>query len=343
MAKVNLLTIHWGRSYGAVMQTYATSKLLEKCGHDVTVINIIHPKLKYFYKRIRNFLYLFMDCQFSLFKHRYFPKLTHKMYDLNSKSLPKADYVVIGSDQVWNRDITNPIELAYFVNFDDKVKKVSLASSFGKSEWSESKEYTNEVKGYLEKFEAISVREDTGKNILSNLFGLESTILIDPTLAYAQFDDLILNKKEKKQIFTFIFSSKQETKNIINAISEDLHLPIFKHSKLSYYLNNSPRQWLTNIRNSSYIITDSFHGLAFSIIFKKEFFVLCADEKKFTRLKSLLNLLGLEDRYILSVEDYIKRKKELSKVVNYDEVYKILSVEQKKYQDFIEKNLIINR
>lgn len=335
MAKINLLTIHWGNSYGAVMQTYATSKILKNNGHEVTVVNLIHPRFKHFYKNIRSFFYFFMNCQFSWFKHRYFPNLTRKMYGLSPQELPQADYVVIGSDQVWNRDITNPIELAYFVNFDDKVKKVSLASSFGKSEWSESKEYTDEVKGYLEKFEAISVREDTGKNILSNLFGLESSILIDPTLAYAQFDDLVLNKKEKKQIFTFIFSSKQETKNIINAISEELHLPIFKHSKLSYYLNNSPRQWLTNIRNSSYIITDSFHGLAFSIIFKKEFFVLCADEKKFTRLKSLLDLLGLENRYIKSEEDFLSRKNELIIPIDYERVDKILSQKRSEFSQFI--------
>lgn len=339
MAIVNLLTIHWGRSYGAVMQTYATAKLLEKNGHDVTVINIIHPRLKFFYKRIRAFFYFFMDCQFSLFKHRYFPKLSRKMYRFTLEKFPVANYVVIGSDQVWNREITSPFDLLYYVNFDDKVKKVSLSSSFGKSEWNENYEYTKQVKTCLEKFSALSVREDTGNVILRDIFGLESTVLIDPTLAYADFDELLLNNKKKNQIFTFLFSNKQETKNIVNSISTDLNLPVFKHSKLSYYLNNGPRQWLTNICNSKYVITDSFHGLAFSIIFKKQFFVLCADEKKFTRLKSLLDLLGLQDRYIQSEEDYFQRKESLFDEIDFYSVDNKLRVEQEKYHSFIQNNI----
>ena len=339
MAKVNLLTIHWGRSYGAVMQTYATSKLLEKNGHEVTVVNIIHPKEKKFYSNLRSFFYFFQDCQFSIFKHRFFPKLTRKMYGLVPSKLPSSEYVVIGSDQVWNKDITSPIDLSYFVDFADDVKKVSLASSFGKSEWNADEEYTEKVKKYLSKFKAISVREDTGNEILSKVFGLQSTVLIDPTLAYGEFEDLVLNRKKKKQIFTFLFSNKQETKDIVDAISKDLSLPVFKHSKLSFYLNNSPRRWLTNIRNSSYIITDSFHGLAFSIIFKKEFFVLCADEKKFTRLKSLLNLLGLQDRFIESLSDYQQRKTVLFESIDYLTINKKLRIEQDKYNSFIQSNI----
>lgn len=339
MAKVNLLTIHWGRSYGAVMQTYAASKLLEKNGHNVTVVNIIHPKEKRFYTKLRSFYYFFQDCQFSIFKHRFFPKLTRKMYGIVSAKLPSADYVVIGSDQVWNKDITFPIDIAYFVDFADKIKKVSLASSFGKSEWNADKKYTEKVKQHLSDFKAISVREDTGNEILNNVFGLQSTVLIDPTLAYADFEDLVLNRKKKEQIFTFLFSNKQETKDIVDAISKDLGLPIFKHSKLSFYLNNGPRRWLTNICNSSYIITDSFHGLAFSIIFKKPFFVLCADEKKFTRLKSLLDLLGLQDRYIQSEKDYLQRKGALFDAIDYNAVETKLHVEQERYNSFIQQNI----
>lgn len=341
MAKVNLLTIHWGRSYGAVMQTYATSKLLEKNGHEVTVINNIHPKEKQFYKRFRSLYYLFLDFQFYCFKHRFFPKLTRKMYGLIPSELPSSDYIVIGSDQVWNRSITSPMDLAYYVDFNENVKKVSLASSFGKVDWNQDSEYTQTVKKYLDKFNAISVREHSGQEILNDVFGLESTVLIDPTLAYADFEDLVLNKRKKEQIFTFLFGgNKQETKDIVKALSNDLKLPIFKHSKLSFYLNNGPRRWLTNIRNSSYVITDSFHGLAFSIIFKKEVFVLCADKTKFTRLESLLNLLGLNHRFIESVDDYNKRKEQLTSTIDYEKVYSTLSVEQNRYVEFIKNNIL---
>ena len=340
MAKINLLTIHWGRSYGAIFQTYATAKLLEKSGHDVTVINLLHPRLKYYFLRFRALFYLIRDLRFALFKINYFPKLTKKMYGLNTDKLPVSDYIVIGSDQVWNKDITSPMDLHYYVDFNNDVKKVSLSSSFGKSEWSEKDEYTNIVKNLLSKFNAISVREESGQKILQEKFGISSTLLIDPTLAYANFESLVLNNKKQERIFTFLFNNNDAAQEIVNAISDDYSLPIFKQNKIVFYLMNGPMHWLTHIKNSQIVITDSFHGLAFSIIFKKEFFVLCADEKKFTRLESLLKLLDLDNRFVKSIDDYNSRKELLKQPIDYSNVYKILLQEQKRYENFIKMNIL---
>lgn len=339
MAKINLLTIHWGRSYGAIFQTYATAKLLEESGHKVTVVNLLHPRLKYYFLRLRAWFYLIMDLQFAIFKTRYFTKLTKRMYGFSANKIPFADYIVIGSDQVWNKDITSPMDLHYYIDFNDNIKKVSLASSFGKSEWTEDEKYTNHVKSLFHKFDAISVREETGQKILKNNFEVNSTLLIDPTLAYANFDNLVLNNKNKNQIFTFLFSSSEQSKQIVNAISKEKSLPVFKFNKFTFYLQNGPRHWLTRIKNSQIVITDSFHGLAFSLIFQKEFFVLCADTKKFTRLESLLKLLNLEHRFIRSLDDFNNRKKQLELPIDYTKVQQVLSIEQNKYKEFIKNNI----
>ena len=82
MAKINLLTIHYGRCYGAVMQTYATCRLLEEAGHDVTVINIVHPRLKNHYKSFRKLSGIITEWQFYIFKKRYFSKMTSKTYSI---------------------------------------------------------------------------------------------------------------------------------------------------------------------------------------------------------------------------------------------------------------------
>lgn len=340
MAKVNLLTIHWGLSYGAVLQTYATCRVLERHGHKVSVINIINPKQKESYKSIRAVFCAVMEWQFHRFKRKYFSGLTKKMYSLDMPHIESSDYIVVGSDQVWNRALTSPLELTFFVDFDSDIKKISLSSSFGKQDWHEDEGYSNKVKSLLDKFSAVSVREETGQNLLKTKFNRTAEVLIDPTLALDNYEELILDNKPRNSIYTFFINRRSQYTEIVNQISDSLDVPIFYHSKFTYYFKNSPQHWLTYIKNSSVIITDSFHGVVFSILFEKQFFVICGEEDKFTRIKNLLNLLGLNDRYVLSVEDYKERKGDLEKGIDYYAVNDILKVERERFADFIKHNII---
>lgn len=340
MAKINLLTIHYGRCYGAVMQTYATCKLLEEAGHDVTVINIIDPKLRSFYKSLGNLKYIIKEWQFYRFKKKYFSKMTAKTYSIEEQELPDADYTIVGSDQVWNRDITDRFGKAFYLDFvPDHQKRVAFCSSFGKAVWSEGKEYTNELRKEFEKFHAISIREKSGVKIMKDTFGLDSVNLQDPTISYGKFESLILNNKKTDCIFTFLLNTSAEAKNRASFVAKELTTPLYVNNKRKAYLLSGPRHWLTKIHNAKYVITDSFHGLALSVLFHKQFFVFCADPKKFTRLQSLLELLGLQDRYIKSEEDFVKRKNELIKPIDYQVVDAILKKEQEKSMEFIKVNI----
>lgn len=338
MAKVNLLTIHYGKCFGAVMQTFATCKMLEEAGHTVKVVNLIHPRIKGIYKSIGNWKELYRELQFWIFKQRYFSKLTKKGYSINSIQLPEADITIVGSDQVWNYDITGMWNYTFFLDFvPSKQKRVALSSSFGKSEWVENQEYTANVKNELSKFEQISVRESTGVKILSETFNLKSVQLLDPTLAYGKFESLTLSSKSKNYIFYFLLNNSADALNIANKIAEELGIKLFNRSLINTYIFNGPRNWLTQIKNSRYVITDSFHGLALSIIFHKQFFVFCADERKFTRLYSLLKLLHLEERYVKNEDDFLSRKVDLLKEIDYTKVDLILNEERVKYQFFLKK------
>lgn len=340
MAKINLLTIHYGRCYGAVMQTYATCKLLEEAGHDVCVINLIHPKLRKMYKKIGNMKQLVKEWQFYRFKKDFFSKMTAKTYSIKEQELPDADYTIVGSDQVWNRDITELFDKTFYLDFVPQgQKRVALCSSFGKAVWSEDEKYTNELKKEFEKFHAISIREKSGVDIMKNTFGIEATNLQDPTLSYGDFEELVLNRKEKNQIFTFLLNKSSEANAKAAFISKELLTPLYKNSRKNLYLLSGPRHWLTNILNSKYVITDSFHGLALSILFHKQFFVFCADPKKFTRLQSVLELLDLQDRFIQSKEDFANRKEQLMQPIDYKSVDVILKGEQEKSRNFILRNI----
>lgn len=339
MARINLLTIHYGQCYGAVMQTYATCRLLEKEGHIVRVINLISPRQKGNWKTLRFWKDCISEFQFWLFKRKYFSKLTNKAYSIDDINLPDADVTIVGSDQVWNRDITGDFGKTFFLDYVKGQRKIALSSSFGKEQWVEDYTYTHQVRDLLSQFNAISVREQTGVKIVNDVFGLNAVNLVDPTLGYGNFDDLVLSNTHIRQVFPFLLLNDSNAIEKAKFIAEQLQLPLFRHSRLSAKIFSGPRSWLTNIKNSDFIITDSFHGLALSIIFRRQFFVFCASEAKFTRLKSLLCLLGLESRYVESIEDFLLRKDELIKPINYDDINYRLDIEMKRYRNFIKENI----
>lgn len=318
------------------MQTFATCRLLEQEGHSVRVINLINPERKGCWK---NFGY-WSDCvrefQFWAFKKKYFSKLTNKAYSIKDVNLPVADYTIVGSDQVWNREITGCFGNTFYLDFVKDENKIALSSSFGKEVWDESDEYTFQIKQLLLQFKVISVREFTGVKIVNEVMGLKAINLPDPTIGYGKFDNLILNRKPLHQVFPFLLLENSTIIKKANYIANVLGLPLFKHTIFSSRFKNGPKHWLTRIINSDYVITDSFHGLALSIIFNKQFFVFCASEKKFTRLHSLLKLLSLEDRYIESIEDFNQRKMSLLKPIDYVRINSILKHEQDRYRTFIQ-------
>lgn len=339
MAKINLLTIHWGCSYGGTMQTYATIKTLRQLGHKVVLINLIHPKTNNLFRNIRSISLFIRIVQFSLFRYFYFGKTTNKMFSIEEKYLPKADYTIVGSDQVWNSDITTSLKASYFLDFVSEGQKLSYASSFGKSDWIEDENYTNYIKKQLDEFKAVSVREESGLQICKNVFGIPAIQVIDPTLMHRNYDELIKSNKPIHEIFPFLLAKTNNSKYICELVSHKLGIPLYSRNRIRNYFGRSPKEWLRRMKNSSYIITDSFHGLAFSIIFHKQFLVVCADVRKFTRLQSLLSLLHLEERFIKSPEDLANRIDIIQKVVDYNIIDSILDSERKKSLSFLNNNL----
>ena len=342
MARINLLTIHYGQCYGAVMQTYATCRLLGQHGHTVRVINLINPKQKDNWKRLSFWKGCIREFQFWLFKKKYFSKLTNKSYSIDDIVLPEADITIVGSDQVWNRDITGEFGNTFFLDFVKGQKKIALSSSFGKSSWIEQEQYTSEIKALLSEFSVISVRESSGIKILKDIFNLNAYNLLDPTLGYAEFDDLVLNNKRNRQIFPFLLLNNAAAKERTTYIANELGLHVYKYNFFTSRFMNGPRYWITRIKNSEFIITDSFHGLAFSLIFNKQFFVFCASEAKFTRLKSLLELLSLEGRYVSSIDDFMLRKDELMKPIDYTYVNSVLKQHKEIWLKFINEYITVS-
>lgn len=209
----------------------------------------------------------------------------------------------VGSDQVWNLDNKEFSEF-YFLPFINKNKRNSLSASFGISEIPEKykKNYTNRLNG----LNNISVREESACKIIRDLTGRSSTLLLDPTFLLTQSDwGKIASKgtKNKRYILTYFLGRKTaEYKKIIENFSKNENLDVINLNDITspdYYVI-APDQFLALIKEASFVFTDSFHGVAFSIIFRKPFMAVDRIDMNVnmnTRIISILNQFNLSNRY----------------------------------------------
>lgn len=346
MARINLLTRHSGESYGAVLQTYATCRILQSLGHKVTIINLIEKKRIKRYFSISSIPAYPKYINFWKFKYKYYPHRTRVMTRIDSGKIPEADYTIVGSDQVWRSKVTKENKLAYFLDFAKNSKKLSLASSFGCYQWEEDEKYTEKVKECLLTFSAVSVRETSGVDICRDTFGIDATCIVDPTIAWGDYDALI-DKHPKEQIACFILNInnplfyKVADKLVDETRMKALVLDNYSGSKYKYlkYYEKSPVRWLNEMYNSKIVITDSFHGVAFSVLFKKQFFVVPGGEKAFARIDSLLKKVGMRDRVITSIDDLNNRVHDMLGPMDYQYAEEVLKGEREKYYDYVKANI----
>lgn len=299
--KIGIITFHWGANYGAVIQAYALQKYISSLGHDVEIIDY-RPLKTQFVQLVQNCL----SRDFNKIKKGKMIKtfikenliLSKKTYRTSRDLLKcKDEYNVVfcGSDQVWNESFLfyseskpNP---SYYLSFaGEKTKRCSYAISFGTEKLQEKTKQVvlNEIK----KFSAISVREKTGKDILDDL-GFTSQLVSDPTLLLGSDDYAKLiddkNYKTNKAFFYILHNNQGKAQKICNYIDNTIDLcPCI-----------SEYEWLHKIKNSEIVVTNSFHGIVFSIIFNTPFVAITVDGSGMNdRIYTLLEKAGLSDRII---------------------------------------------
>lgn len=347
MASINLLTIHYGDNNGSVLQTYSTYKLLCDLGHDVTVIDLWNRKELPSLSKLLKIWYvkgIYRRLLYEKTRRKFIKKWTPRMSVIKPEHIPSSDYTIIGSDQVWNRDITSYLSLSYFLDFvPNSSKRIALSSSFGKAKWEEDDAYTQKVKSELEKFSAVSVRELSGVRICKDYFGINATCLIDPTLALHDFSEILSKQSHlMNEVGCFTFKPEGYSLQVAAFIAnrESLAVRHINKIKRGPFLSGqnwrlSPEKWLEYISQSKIFVTDSFHGVACSIILRKQFVAVCADEKKFERISSLLTFLKLNNKIVLSLEDLERNYDNIMTPIDYDSVFEILNIEKQRFIDFL--------
>lgn len=340
MKKISLVTYHCSPNVGAVMQTYALCRFLKEQGFQVEIVDIrnFEPNLKTIsvgsplaVRLVKSVVY--PQRMKKLFK-QFYPPLTQHYLSMEElkQNPPISDYYIVGSDQVWNPSICRSKALAYFLDFGPAdAKRLSYASSFGLDHWEEGDYATTEkVQKCFDGFKAISVREMEGAKILEETFNKKATTVLDPTLLHNEYPEITGKVKQRKEIVCYKLNKTEDFWRYTPAVGAKIGLPVlllnhnYPKKGFKYHFNPSVSQWVRRMAGASFILTDSFHGVAFSIIYRKPFAAILNHNGKDSRLISLLKLLHLENRMFNNVEEMTKDDRWLSPI-DYQEVDKYLS------------------
>lgn len=231
----------------------------------------------------------------------------------------KYEGYVVGSDQCW-RPCYNSFLPAMYLCFakNKNIKRVAYAASFGSDQWEYSKKATTYCSYLAKKFNLITVREDSGITLCKENLNVKAVSVLDPTMLLTKEDYIRLIHAEKEpnaagNLFNYILDPNTKKEEFINQVSQDLNLKVFQilpkyqaenrtkedvKQRINDCIFPSVTAWLRAFLDSEMTIVDSFHGVVFSIIFNKPFWVLSNKERGLSRITSLLESLKLEDRLL---------------------------------------------
>lgn len=358
--KIGVLTLPMHGNIGGVLQNYALIQVLKEYTNEVYTIDYRpykHEIIKaYIFRGIRKLglkkiVFYSRSKKLSLlYNIRAFIDNNIPCTDIysNFKELKAGtsnfDFVIVGSDQVWRKIfIYNSIDI-YYLGFVDKKQQCcfSYAASFGTDKCEYSSEELLHINELIKDFKSVSVREYSALNLIKKIFKWNCKtpqLVLDPTLLLSmeKYLELISNSKvvinNKRNIFYYILDNSDDKEIIINKFREATNLDVIS----SYNSNKnicSIEQWLSDIYHSEFVITDSFHGVVFSIIFKKQFAVFINKERGTARFDSILKLFKLENRIIRNNVNALLLNK-----IDYNEVTEILIHYQNISKEFIASNI----
>lgn len=335
--KIALITRHAISNYGSLLQTIATQKIIKRLGHECEVIDYIRKDEDYrniarlLLERndrwnsclFRRLIYLAVQSPEYYLMGRKFEQMRKKYLHLSRryetlKELkeypPEADIYMTGSDQVWGPIGEEAFDASYFLDFvPEHAKAVAYAASFGRTEL--KKNHLDMIREYLEKYSYLTVRENSAVTILKEMGITGMHQVLDPTLLISaeEWSRLIPAGVKLPEHYVLIYQlhSNRAMDRYAKRFAKKVSLPLIRISPTFHQVIRSGKvkllpdvgKFLAYIKNADYMITDSFHGLVFAINFNTQF-VNIAPGKSKTRNQSILELTGLTDRTLGSMDDF---------------------------------------
>lgn len=365
--KIDLVSIHSAHNYGSVLQAYALQEKLKQYSDEVQIIdyrpNYFETQYKMFslkvYKRYKGIFnkILHLGWRTLRWKKRYtkykkFEDFIKENYQLTKRYTtyqqlvqdpPQADVYFTGSDQLWNTDITEGFDKTYYLEFvrEDKIK-ASYAASLGRNKI--DSKYQKQYEEAFENLDFIAVREQQAQEELQLYTNKKIWVTIDPTLLHEKqlWENLAQKSKMKikeKYIFVYILEENEEFVKMVNEISKYLNLKVVSISKKrrfereEIYAEAGPEDFIYFFQNAEFVITNSFHGTVFSLIFEKKNCII-PHLKTGERMCNLMKKVGLEERIITKLKELDLAK--ITQEIDYVTVNKQIEKERKNAEIFIE-------
>lgn len=321
--KINTITLHGAHNFGAMLQAFALKDYLSQQGHEVSIIDFLHPSVTEHNRHVKfstNPKTLVRSAMalpaFFFWKRRFqkFEAFKNETMNLTRRYTsiaevqndpPQADAYICGSDQIWNPERNfNPL---YMLDFGDSVvKRISYAASLGVDSASEEK--LKELGEYLDRFDAISVRETSGAQLVAKA-GKKAEVVVDPSLLLDQDQwkkIAVPYTGTGKYILTYCLEESEEFNAVLKKVADETGLPVVRVggavknriTPVNHFIRDAgPYEFLGLLLNAEYIVTNSFHGTAFALNLGKPL-VGIRHSCRNARMTTLLNSLGWPDSQV---------------------------------------------
>lgn len=371
-SKTGIVTFHNSHNCGSMLQALALQiKIEEFTGTQATIIDFssegqadlysIFPKIHNIKSLVKNLMFIpyygkLKKQQSDYNKFMKYFRMTAKHYSKNSELFSlngEFDYWVCGSDQIWNTKCPDADD-AYFLNFVNEGKKIAYAPSFGGINLAKVVSDLNVYKAYLDDMDFLSIREFNGKKWLENIVDRNVPVILDPTMLltkeewmkYATHGRII----KEDYLFYYAFHYNKEQNDLVMEIAKRKKLKVIAMDVKSWIIRGlvrydvklspeyGPAAFLNLVANSSMVLTRSFHGIAFSVVFEKPFWLLGKIDRHpegDDRAVSLLTQLDIFERSIV-LDELMSGEKNIDEPVNYQKVNQRLNSMRKEARAYLE-------
>ena len=352
---VKVITRHGPSSYGSLLQAMATIKVLKGLGHQARLVNYVRPderglravltslagKPSWNGNLLKKMVYIgvrypeekWAEMKFDRMR-RYYLNMTKRCTSVTDLGRLKADVFMTGSDQVWGPMMNGKPDGAYFLDFVKQGKKVAYAASFGRTEF--MPQVLFEYKKLLGCYDRIAVRENSAVKLLEEMNIACVGQVLDPTLLLTgeEWSQYIKKDVKGKYVLVYQLHNNPMLCRYAQHFANKVKLPLLRISPSFHQFRCGGKfvylpdidEFLSYIKNSTYFITDSFHGTAFAINFNRQFIEILPNNKTDSRNQSILQLTGLTERIVTDYENFFIA----NKTIDYKTVNEILDKERRK-------------
>lgn len=315
--KIGIITFHRAHNYGAVLQCYALQRVLELFGNKVNVIDYRQSyieanyaifswrKLKLVLNSLRNVVFYFEEIPKRIKRKKLFESfVTEKLnltYPCGQDNIPDDFQIyMIGSDQLWSINLVRGVDPIYWGDFKVNTRSIKTTYAISANIDSLKTIEKKQLCSLLNNFSSLSVREESISKTIHEITGRSSRVDVDPVLLtdIDDWDSLINTKwEELDYILIYQIHYPQGNSHLLKNRAKQLFGKSIRIIDLTPKLF-SPSDFVSLLKYAKFVLTTSFHGTAFSVLFNKPFYTFHVNERVDARSKQLLDSLGLEGRFV---------------------------------------------